>query len=179
MKVIKVFVLFSSFAYLNAQHISIQIDENDFGQVADFLQTFTHGPIRPYEHSFILRNVKKFTRVLIQMGGFMLTLVASNLLTVKFTPAISAPTLQPETKFEISFANNSTIDNDRFQNEFGCHKNVCWRSCFTENETEIEFWCYTSPELKSREYKSCTYHSDCAPYWECLNLCHGKTIFSL
>lgn len=176
MEIFKVFIFFLLFTHLNA-HISIQMDDGDFNQVADFLQTFAHGPIQPYEHSCILRNLKKFTRVFAQMLGVMVTLVASNLLTAKFSPGITPPQQQQQdTKLEISFASNASIGDggDGFKNEFGCHNEVCWRSCYTETENEIDFWCYSSPHLQSREYKRCKYQTDCAPYWECLESCHGK-----
>lgn len=149
------------------------MDDNDFIQVADFIQVFTRGPIQQYEQSCLLRNLKKFSRTFLQMFGLTATLVASNLITVKFTPAIT--TLHQEPKFEICFANNASIDNDGFRNEFGCYKNVCWRSCYSTEENQTNFWCYTSPILNSLEYKKCTHHTDCAPHWECLDPCHGKT----
>lgn len=165
-----VLILFVLFVHLNA-HISIQIDDDGFLQVGDFLQTFVRGPIRPYEHSFFLRNLYKFVRVFVQMLSIMITLVGSNLITTKLTPAITLP--QQGTKVEISLGNNVTNFNKQFKNEFGCRNNVCWKSCYTEDEDEIDFWCFTSPTVALREYKSCTYHSDCAPYWECLNSCHN------
>lgn len=169
MKISIVFLLFLLFVHLNA-HISIRMDDGDFTQVGDFLQTFAHGPIHPYEHSFFLRNLNKFTSAFIKMFGFMLTLLTANLLTVIFTPLIS--TSLQETKSDIFFGKNSTINNwDK--NEFGCIDNVCWRSCYTDNDNENGFWCYSSPDINSHEYKSCNHESDCAPYWECLNPCQS------
>lgn len=153
--------------------ISIQIDEENFPQIADFLQTFAHGPIIPYEHSFFLRNFKKFSGVFAQMVGIMLTLTASSILSAHLapTPIITIPQSQ-DPKVDICVGNFTNF-NERFKNNFGCHNNGCWRSCYSDAETE--FWCYTSPQADSREYKICTSHTDCAPYWECLHPCQkGK-----
>lgn len=177
MKFFKVFVLFFLFVHSNA-HISIQIDDENFLQVADFLQVFGRGPIQPYEHSCILRNLKKFNRVLFHMCSAMITLVASNLITAKFA------TVEPQNQdnqLEIHFANNSFIGGgsvgggDVFSTDFGCHNAVCWRTCYTEDPKQKDFWCYTSPQLNSREYETCTHQTDCSQYWECLDSCHGKT----
>lgn len=154
MKITTVFVLFLLFVRLNA-HISIQMDDGDFSQVGDFLQTFAHGPIQPYEHSFFLCNMKKYSCVFIQMFGLMLALLTSNLLTVKFTPLIT--TSQQETLKEFNY-------NDQFKNEFGCPNNVCWRSCYTEDINELGFRCYSSSNTNSNEYKVCSKKEDCAPH---------------
>lgn len=66
MKKLTLIVLFCLFVCLHA-HISIELDENDYPQIADFLQTFAHGPIHPYEHSCFIRNLKKFGGSVIQM----------------------------------------------------------------------------------------------------------------
>lgn len=104
------------------------------------------------------------------MFGLMLTLTASSLLTAKFSPS-PVITIPQETKEDICVANftNFTNFNKQFKNKFGCLNNACWRSCYSDKD--IEFWCYTSPIIKTREYTKCTYHSDCAPYWECLHPC--------
>lgn len=162
MKITIVFILLLLFVHLNA-HISIQMDEGDFLQVGDFLQTFAHGPIQSYDHSFVLRNIKKFSFLFIQMFGLMLSLLSSNLSTLKFTPLV---TTSQEERLKESY-------NDRFENEFGCRNNVCWRSCYTEDQKESVFWCYSSPDINSNEYKSCNRDSDCASQWECLSLCQS------
>lgn len=179
MKFFKVFVFFLLLAHANA-HISINMDDGDFGQVADFLQVFGRGPIQPYEHSCILRNLKKFNRVLFHMCSAMITLVASNLITAKFT---TVEPQQQQDQLEIHFAISSFIgggsSGDAFKTDFGCHNGVCWRTCYTEDPKQMDFWCYSSPQLNSREYKTCAYQTDCSPYWECLDSCHGKTSFHL
>lgn len=173
MKLFSVLVLSLFFVRLNAR-ITIRMDDGDFLQVSDFLQVFAHGPIRPYEHSFYLRNGRKIAHALGQMFGITASLVAANLLTAHFTPSPSITSVQQETKMEICYGANATVDSDGFKNEFGCHKNACWRSCYSVDENKANYWCFSSPVLSNREFKNCTYHSDCAPYWECLESCHGK-----
>lgn len=152
----------------------IYIDDENIPQVADFLQTFAHGPIQSYEHSCFLRNFKKISTAFIQMVALMLTLTGSSLLTAKISPSpmIKIP---EETKMDICVGNftNFANFNERFKSNFGCLNNACWRSCYSDKETN--FWCYTSPTINDRKYKECTHHSDCTPYWECLHPCQtGK-----
>lgn len=164
MKTIKIFLCLLQIGVLIA-HISIKIGDQDIDQVTDFLQTFAHGPIKQYEHSFILRHMKKFSSSFFQMFGIMVTLVCANLLTSALSPSVGPS----QSNLEFCVNTNAT-DNI----EFGCYHNTCWRMCYSENENESNFWCYTSPNLSTHGYISCAFHSDCSPYWECLNLCQSK-----
>lgn len=88
------------------------------------------------------------------MFGLIVSLLTSNLLTLKFTPFVTSQ----QERLKESY-------NDRFENEFGCRNNVCWRNCYTEDQNE--------PDINSNEYKSCNHDSDCASHWECLSLCQS------
>lgn len=85
--------------------------ESDIGQSKSMLKT-------------ILLNCKKISTSLIQLIGIMLSLVGANLLA-------SMLETYSNSKLNIS----STITTMKIcNNDFGCNKNLCWRSCDNESD---------------------------------------------
>lgn len=59
------------------------------------------------------------------------------------------------------------------EHDFGCDRNVCWRTCHTEKKSETLSWCYSTPDKSVRKYQQCEYAHDCSGCWECLGPCNA------
>lgn len=61
------------------------------------------------------------------------------------------------------------------QNDFGCDRNICWRTCNSDNVkiTNRIGWCYSSPDLSAHKYQHCNFAHDCSPCWHCLGVCNA------
>lgn len=156
-------------------HISIEIDPDDFDQVSDFFENIIinnriqQHPI--HSRRSIMRIVKKTASGIIQMLCVMLTLVGSNILTTKINE-YQSPT--PRIEF---FDRNVTENNQSKkcnQNDFGCNRNMCWRTCDVETDGNKKKWCYTTTNAINRKIQNCTHSFDCSPCWDCLSReqCH-------
>lgn len=155
MNIAKLIVAFFTVGILiqSSAYITIDIDEDDFQQVNGFFNniiinrapatTTTTAAVASVRvrscDCDILQLVSKFMCTVMQMLGIMLTLVASNLLTAKFSE-IEHPTPVIKTVLQsgISMKNNSHVNINSTElcenNDFGCHRNLCWRSCKAEKE---------------------------------------------
>lgn len=150
-------------------HISIQIDPDDFDHVTEFFENIIINQQQPvvYRRFSVVLVLKKVTVSIIQMIGIMLTLVGANLITEKFHEVQAQPKQN-----DLVVRNNTINDLIEMCNEkdFGCNRNVCWRTCVDDSEKEnnSQTWCYTSPKPEKREYHPCVYSYDCSPCWECI-----------
>lgn len=145
-----------------------------------------------------LKIFKKTSIAIIQLCSLMIALVGSNLLTTRLDYVIMQPPTkillpqpqssitkltkaeqqhqQQQSELEIMFKNflfNTTNGGGGVcSNDFGCNKNVCWRSCYSDESSAIPKWCFSAPNPQKRRYHACTTANDCSPCWECLDVCH-------
>lgn len=175
------------FSVSNA-HIAINLDPEDLDQISDFFSMVIpnhqqNALIRLPLKFRILKVMKKTTIGLIQMLSVMIALVASNLITSKLEPTIPTTMTssivqlpkqhQKQTESDLLLRNISNYLNgvNNCNKDFGCHKNVCWRTCYARLKDTTKTWCYTSPIPNNRKYQPCTSAEECSACWECLNEC--------
>lgn len=152
-------------------HILIEIDPEDFEQVSDFFENIIINN-RIQQHPInskrsLMRIVKKTASGLIQMLCVMITLVASNILTTKISELNTQQAYENEF-FERNVTNNTILKKCN-QNDFGCNRNLCWRTCDVENDERTKKWCYTTANAINRKFQNCSHSFDCSPCWDCLN----------
>lgn len=154
------------------------------------------------KHRVILSFIKKTICGIIQLFGVMITLVGANVISSKWVPDAPMPVqLQRQSEIFVQNQNNSNniqlkqsemcnqpkiiVQNQNKSNninlkhsemcniDFGCNKNVCWRSCNTNVEYNgKKLWCYTSSKYRAREFQHCVDANDCSLCWECIEPCH-------
>lgn len=181
-----ILLILTIFSIVSNCHININMDLEDLGGVSEFFQTFN-----PNQHEYamvpartptllrrkIMKLIVKTTISIIHLVGVTFALVGSNLITTRFdqpTPMLIQlqPTAQ-QSEIGLMFKNISNIITAEKSNiDFGCHKNVCWRTCYIDSKNISSKWCYTSTNPDSREYQKCASPQDCSPLWECLESCH-------
>lgn len=130
------------------------------------------------------------------MLGIMLTLVGANLLTVQLSPttttmtttttaiatttttSIASENLNPQ-KFETIYKNLSISSNKCNMNDFGCNRNLCWRSCVIKKNADKDYisWCFSTPKESKQNFHYCKNGLDCSPCWECAFPCVRKVCF--
>lgn len=178
MKVSIIFILFSLFYTYSHAHIVIDIEPDELQRVAEILvQSYLSQNFSPrtvITRNIVLSHIKKITSSTVQLCGIMITLVGANLLTKIFEPSI-APS-QYSFADNITSASASIIPSELCKRDFGCDRNVCWRTCGEEMvDGERNKWCYTSPKSEIRDYQQCVHSYDCSPCWECIGVCHTRT----
>lgn len=106
--------------------------------------------------------------------GVFLALTGSALLVIKLEPYVrTQPKFEDQNVdgLEVLLKNiTNNIESESF--DFGCNKNACWRSCYVNDNTISQTWCFSSPNPNNREYERCETNTDCKSNWECLDLCH-------
>lgn len=196
MKLTVIFVqLTFIFVILSCQsdaHISINFDREDLDEIGDFVDNHINiNPLRSVQSSrnIIIKKGKAFVLWIFQLAGVTAALVSSNVITTRLSldqavvppppPQCHEPKIEisklptQKTKFESKETDNiSAKISELCQIDFGCHKNVCWRSCHTNNQSE-NLWCYTSPTPNRREFYHCESSNDCFICWECIEPCHA------
>lgn len=163
---------------LNA-HISIDIDAEDLDRVGEFIQNLH---INREEHLYdlvhtsirfkMMKIVKQTTFTIIQLCGFMMAMVGSNLITASLSPMQHQQQQEEQTELHVLLKNISQINGGTCNINFGCNNNVCWKTCYDDDIRNQQVWCYTSSNPKSHDYHQCDTHTDCSPCWECVEVCH-------
>lgn len=178
---VKIFVCLVFVSFIVAHNVVINIDPDEMQRIAEILveDYLTHN-LMPQTNSRkknIIVYVKKVIFSVIQLCGITLSLVGANLMT---------KALEPSVQMNNVFNDNSSISRatpnisraipmqicDR---DFGCDRNVCWRSCgdkHNNGKKTTNSWCFTTPDLKKYQYKQCNHPSECSPCWECLGSCN-------
>lgn len=165
----KVFLLLI-FSTLIASHIEINIDPEDLDRVSDFVLSLNNQhaviPLSVNYHHRISKFILKTAYGLSKLISIMLTLVGANILSAKFD------VIFPSVNFQSDQNNNDKTDSCMI--DYGCIKNLCWRSCHgnMNKKNQSMLWCFTAPFSKAREFHSCTRLEDCSPCWECIEACH-------
>lgn len=192
-------ILMQSFA-----HISLNIDVDDLEMVNEFFDGMIN--IRPNSvQCSALAMLKKVTYSLLQMAGILLTLVGSNMLTMKLSgneqkpidpkliePKLTVPKIiEPiitKQNIEPIYSKINVLDYIMCRNDFGCNRNLCWRECKMDNaivpkEAAVgkKAWCFTAPPKSGKEpqikHHKCEQSSDCSPCWPCVSQCKGMHTF--
>lgn len=199
MKVIVIFLLLSIWFVYSDALINIQMHPDDLDRVSEFFEliminNYQRIPVRSKMISFVMKSLYSTSKWI----GVMLLLTTSTLLSTKLEPYViqtnsiqlpdtnaiakncplnfvmQSPAASPQQHREslVPSLCNDILNNSTLK-DFGCHKNVCWRSCFVLEESETEKpWCFSSPKVKDRKYFPCHSPADCSPNWECLETCH-------
>lgn len=120
----------------------------------------------------IFNKMGKFLAGLLQMLSITTSLIAANI----FTPYFQLGS-QPIIDTTIGMQKNVKITStpatiDQCPNDFGCERNLCWRTCDQKFNVTKDAWCYTSPTPQNRKHTHCTSHLECSPCWECISVCN-------
>lgn len=162
------------FANMHA-HFTIEIEPSELQSIGQVLveSYFHHNLIqrKPSIQNSILVHIKKCSLSFFQLVGITASLVGANILTPLF-----------QEKFEFTLTTtatqraNSTVAPSKIcPHDFGCDRNICWRTCNrSEKENDVFTWCYTKSSPDSHKYVQCTHPHDCSACWDCLGRCHSK-----
>lgn len=161
------------------------MDAEDLDRIGDFFQEIINinnpmlAPV-PWNKKMV-KFVKNGLFASIRLMGVTTALVGANVISSYLIPDPGQPNRliqdvgqQPRLQqSQINLSNFSSITKhaEICQIDFGCHKNICWRSCHT-NIQEQNLWCYTSPTPNAREFYHCDDANDCFICWECIEPCH-------
>lgn len=185
MKFTKVFVslvlLFKLLRLETDAFISIEIDPDDLDRISEFFHSIiiTDQPrsIIPTRGIQIKTMFKKIVCSVVQLIGVMLSLVGASIISNHFAPVVPVPVQEQQPQQDESLiVQNATILSDIIKNiescgtDYGCNKNLCWKSCYTKDDYGRNLWCRTS----SFRYKfqHCNTSSDCLFCWDCIEKCH-------
>lgn len=161
--------------------MDINIDTEDLEQVNEFFEIITH---RAHEIEIpINRPCNRYVKLLlkgirtgVQLVGMTMSLVSANVITSYFN--INEFGLLHQNTTEVFAKRVTTPQSETSQKKkkscdvlFGCHDNVCWRMCYSDNPA-LHLWCHTSPNPFSRKIQHCDAHTDCLQCWECVETCH-------
>lgn len=123
------------------------------------------------------RKMGGILEFVLQMIGVTASLIAANIFSPYFQTVFNLKEIPQSPRTAVTILsrvryNNGTLTPGNLcPNDFGCDRNLCWRSCHHEdNQTS---WCYTRKPDK-RAYAQCIEMADCSPCWECLGHCHKK-----
>lgn len=177
MKLIKLLVIFVFLCVLLQVQTQIIIDIEP-----DEIPRFSEILVEKYLEQVILnatpqKNIaylcKKASIAIIQLIGIMFTLVGANVLTEMIN--IAGKQQQQQQQY-IPIIDNVTdsLPTEKCVNDFGCNRNMCWRTCNVEStDNEMFSWCFTKPPSKNvNNVQSCTDAKDCSPCWSCFSQCH-------
>lgn len=173
MNVSSIFIMLSLLCAFSQGNIVIYIEPDELQRVAEILvQSYISQNLTPQtglQRNIVFTYMKKFSYSTVQLVGIMFSLVGANLLTKIFEPNV----LPLQSSIIDNDNNNSTSikPSQLCKSDYGCDRNVCWRSCGKESD-DTRSWCYTTPNLESRNYQQCIYSYDCSPCWECIGVCH-------
>lgn len=186
-----VIVIFSLQILQSDAFISINIEPDDLERVSDFFHELMNAnnqiPSSIRQRNIIVKMMKKGIMSSIQLIGVMMTLVGANIISSYWIPEhgqiqqnpklfqhIGQPPKeleQEQRKTKIHNFYQSISRAEICQIDFGCYKNICWRSCHS-NIQDKNLWCYTAPTPNARELYRCNDTSDCFICWECVEPCH-------
>lgn len=123
-------ILVLIFSTMISSHIEINIDPEDLDQVSDFFQSLNNNnhAMQPVNQRrrivpFILKTASGFIKLI----SIMLTLVGANILSAKFDSIFPSVHLKSE---QINNGNNIRNISNACIIDYGCIKNLCWRSCY-------------------------------------------------
>lgn len=189
-------LLFSSIILLQSEaYIAINIDPEDLERVSEFFHSIILSEqaqtIMPRERHVIRMMLKKTIFGVIQLFGVMMSLVGATIISstlLQDLPALQPnqmqqpqqPPQQPpqkpqhpqhsqqpqqlqQPKIDVLNCNNNNMD-------YGCNRNICWKSCFAKDDHGKNLWCYTAPKL--RQFHQCNSSSNCSLCWDCIEACH-------
>lgn len=86
----------------------------------------------------------------------------------------------PSTKINTIYASDSgnmvsLKPSEMCKGDYGCDRNVCWRSCDrtdAHGKNRTDSWCYTKSKPEAQQYHKCKFPHDCSPCWDCLGVCN-------
>lgn len=190
MKVVSILIL-AVLCSSTLAHIVLDIQPDELQRIAEILvQNYVDNNLGPLPRAarmhFFFHHVKKFGFTTMNMFGLIFSLTSANVITsmielkyglIKPSSTTSIPSSSTSTTITPSLfkLNNYPEMCDNIV-RFGCDRNVCWRTCNSQNVTANSL-CYTSPTPEIHDYHHCTHSTDCSPCWECVDLC--KTNFDL
>lgn len=167
-------------------NIVINMSDSSLERLGEMLiENYITNNLAPREtsgNSFLWKMIKFFICVT-QLIGVTLSLIAANIFTPYFQSLYTnSDTIQSTApiKSVISFISHSSSGkNTSFSpstmcpHDFGCDRNLCWRTCHRGHKNEKLSWCYTS-KPNSGKYTQYIEMQECSPCWECFGSCHHK-----
>lgn len=126
----------------------------------------------------ILSGCVKFIFGFLQTLSVTASLIAANVFTpfFHFAPQTDMVTSPNVNVLHQQYKNSTIIPAKHCPHDYGCDRNVCWRSCrHINNGSKLESWCYTSPTPHYRKHAHCSSPFDCSPCWSCVGVCHMPT----
>lgn len=175
-------VLFSRLCIHTQAHILIDIEPEELQRIGEILvesyleQNLTLESLTTT--AIAISRFKKLSFSFVQMFGIMMTLVGANLLTTQLDRILNTPI--PVSAVENILKNSTDIhkQTENCENDFGCNKNLCWRTCKTNStlsqhqQNEQQAWCYTTSNSKLNKTHQCIHPQECSPCWECISKCY-------
>lgn len=158
----------------------IEMDDESLERLGEMLiENYISNNLMPREtlRRSMWSKMSSFLVCVLQLIGVTVSLITANIFTPYFQTSLNSKVIpqSPRTAIKILSQpryNNGTLSPGNLcPNDFGCDRNLCWRSCHHENDQPS--WCYTR-KPDSRAYAQCIEMSDCSPCWECLGHCHKK-----
>lgn len=191
-------ILISTILYVNGS-IIIDMENEDLHRMGEILvesyfqhQLMGHRPNQMASRSIILSQIKKITFNGVQLFGIMMTLVGANLLTSYFEPIINIHSTNSVSVINTTTTSMSsaTINPTKLcAYDYGCDKNVCWRTCseyssgYIDHHNKVheekmgeetaQSWCFTTSKPKEQQFHPCEFSYECSPCWSCLGPCHS------
>lgn len=148
-------------------YISIDIDSAELQQLGEmFVQSYI-------EQSIILSTrlrprCLKIIKHIAQIGGIMVSLVGANLITSALQPFAMPNSVEPSQTSHIPIRSEQSIPTKLCDQQFGCHRNLCWKGCGNSNTS----WCFATPKNEIKKLHACEAAYDCSPCWKCIGVCH-------
>lgn len=176
-----IFLVFVSVISVSNANIVITMEPDELQSIGEML---VRNQLR-IEATAKISTVKKYANMVIQLMGITISLVGANMITGYLDAYL------PQKKYAVDYPTNNNYNNNTSasasnrlpneicQNNFGCDRGLCWRSC---DDKAAESWCYTAPKTIIEEFKisastailgkTCKHHFDCSPCWSCLGVCN-------
>lgn len=171
----KIFVLCTFCAFITSveAHILIDIDPTELQSIGEVLveSYMNHNLIQRKVTVLrtIFSHVSKFSVGVLQMLGVTTSLIAANIFTPWFQTKPQPVSI--ESYAQVSQNISKFKPSHKCPHDFGCDRNVCYRSCGNNVKTTTSF-CFTAPNANSRKLTHCVNNYDCSPCWSCIGVCH-------
>lgn len=167
-------------AFLVNSNIVINMDQDSLEQLGEMLiQNYIHNNLTPrttFRKSMWGKTIK-FIVCVLHLIGITTSLIAANIFTPFFQAINPKEYATQSTGLNIisnpSYKNTTFAPSDLCPHDFGCDRNLCWRTCHRGHKDEKLSWCYTT-KPNSGKYSRCIEMPECSPCWECLGSCHHK-----
>lgn len=197
MKVTLIFdALLISLCLINSEaYIAVNIDPEDLDRVSEFFHTIIinqqHEPQLSVPMKFkILSMLKNGIFASFQLMGVVIALVGANVITTHLTTDSVQQQQQQQQQLSESIQIRNPVvqkqpiqsiqnDSSIFKNaemcnmrDYGCNRNLCWRTCNVNVGKNHSLWCYTSSNPLARVHHYCVDSKDCSLCWECIEKCH-------